>query len=639
MKSITEIWKAITQTKQCGLMLMMVVLFLPDPILHADDSLSGLSWPGFAGRERSHSVPSGTIPTHPRPRSEWSVAIGDGRAGVVGDANSVYAISRRSNDEPESSIEVVSCLDFESGNIRWQHDYDAGFLKDQQTFGGRIRAPQATPLLMKHPKAGDLLVTIGFSGKLHVFDADTGNVRWSVNLPQRFGATPVAFGYSASPIDVDGQLLVFAGGQRGGLVAFDPANGNVLWNVACGEASYATPVLAEFSGERQVIFVTRNRVMAVTAKGDLLWEKPLPELGLTNVPTPIVLPDGIVMSGQGIQGTTRWKITRGADGQWNIDEEWFSETAFFYCNWGIIDQTILGCDGKLLRIIDLRTGETLGRWRGFADSNVTFSGDQVIIAHDRDRVSMLERTPNGFRSEGSWSITQGRCWTPPTWIKGNSFHRFDDSLHRIDWSGPAEDATNRLASVRIRSKFEIESQPNPKPDLRDALAVISETYESDGAEAAIEQYEKLRRSKTQPLSLMQRKQLVALARGVGANEFADTIPGHAYADLRTEPAKKWLIESTVPVPADQKTATTGDNGLRYLRFAILNLGDTIQAQVKGPAKHPFGYGLPLRTGQMRRERWPIGTVLTDTASGKPLLKVTAEIEGKLFTVPASSDPN
>ena len=81
----------------------------------------------------------------------------------------------------------------------------------------------------------------------------------------------------------------------------------------------------------------------------------------------------------------------------------------------------------------------------------------------------------------------------------------------------------------------------------------------------------------------------------------------------------------------------GDNGLKYLEFSIRNTsGKTIQAEVRGPQAHPFGYGLPLRSGRPRAERWPVGTKLYRTKLGVRsdlLLTVEEEFAGRIIDLP------
>ena len=88
----------------------------------------------------------------------------------------------------------------------------------------------------------------------------------------------------------------------------------------------------------------------------------------------------------------------------------------------------------------------------------------------------------------------------------------------------------------------------------------------------------------------------------------------------------------------QRKSTRSDNGLLYVEFGIKNTGsEVIQAFVKGPPKHPFSYGLPIRPGKVRLEKWPVGTKLHQTVNGitrGELLTVTEQDAGKIKEVSA-----
>ena len=59
------------------------------------------------------------------------------------------------------------------------------------------------------------------------------------------------------------------------LVAFDIETGDVRWAAGTRKASYASPVLADLAGERQIIVVNESWVTAHRASdGKVLWEHP-----------------------------------------------------------------------------------------------------------------------------------------------------------------------------------------------------------------------------------------------------------------------------------------------------------------------------------------------------------------------------
>ncbi|MCA9149884.1 MAG: PQQ-like beta-propeller repeat protein, partial [Planctomycetales bacterium] len=380
-------------------------------------------WPQFGGPTRNFQARNSQIqhaisnPSH-CPTVRWQQTLGDGMAGIVVQDEVVFTtflkpFNAESKSKPESEREhreVVIALNAESGETIWRYEYDAGWIESQQAFGGRCRAPQATPVV-----CGDYLVTIGFTGSIHCLKKDTGELVWQKDSMKEYDAIPVQFGFAASPITDGDRLFVLTGGKKGGLVCLDTKTGEMIWNVATKEASYATPVLWNREDRRQIIATTRNRVFAVdAANGKQLWEYKLPGKELTNVPTPMSLgASKLLISGQGIQGTCLLAIEATPAG-FEVTEKWKSDAQFFYCNWVQHDDYLFGCDGSLLVTLDLRTGKTVGRFRGFNDANLLLLRENMLILHGDGHLSTFHLNDREMRAIGKFQILNERCWVPPT---------------------------------------------------------------------------------------------------------------------------------------------------------------------------------------------------------------------------------
>ncbi|MEO1526796.1 MAG: PQQ-binding-like beta-propeller repeat protein, partial [Planctomycetota bacterium] len=557
--------------------------------------------------------------------------------GIVVDGETAFVSYLEPFNQADSELPVaerlhresVVAMDVRTGRRLWRFTQDSEYREDQETFGGRMRAPQSTPLLFSDPGGETTLVTVSFDGKMHALNTTTGNRIWSIDLVKRFSAVPVQFGFSSSPIEVDGQIVLLAGGERGGLVALDPQDGKLLWSQPCGEASYATPVVAEFAGTKQIVFVTRNRVVSVDTNGKLLWEKNIATPGLTNVPTPLVLSDGLVLSGQGFGGTVRWSVDLKND-SWAIEERWASDEQFFYCNWGLAKDHLIGCTTRLLVAIDLETGETVSKVRGYAEANVAFAADQILVTHGKDELSCLTLVDGEFQKTSGWSVGRGRCWTPPTWTGDICLMRTADTVFSIDL---LSDATNKRFAKTQKSNLTKGSIPAAVARM-DEVAKIVAAFQRSGAQAALAVYQEQRKSGK--LDIGKRLRLAEMAVEIDESDLAKQIVGDALedanSDIEREQIKQWLVRTARVVKSNEKASSTGKNGLSYLKIGLLNLGATRHAEVRGPEKHPFGYGLPLRRGQVRLETWPVGTRLTDAKSGKILLEVKSEDAGKVLII-------
>ncbi|MEM0926879.1 MAG: hypothetical protein AAGJ83_12635, partial [Planctomycetota bacterium] len=151
-------------------------------------------------------------------------------------------------------------------------------------------------------------------------------------------------------------------------------------------------------------------------------------------------------------------------------------------------------------------------------------------------------------------------------------------------------------------------------------------------EAAVETYDAIRSSTPAKLTLSMRQQLEAMAKQIGQVEFAAKLAVDAYQDFRTESAKQWVMKAAATLPQGEAASSIGKNGLAYLKLAIVTFKSDLDAEIRGPAKHPFGYGFTLKAGQVRRETWPVGSRLTEAGSGRLIHLVSAEDAGTIVVI-------
>ena len=590
---------------------------------------TGLSegWTQFGGSARDFQLAEPFEMPRSNPTKRWQQQLGAGMSGVVecgGVVFTSYLIPFEDEEaaKPEherTHREAIVAMNANNGRIVWKHVYDAGWIESQQAFGGRSRAPQATPAI-----CGDRIVAIGFTGKIYCLDRTDGQVIWEKDAVEDFDAVPVQFGFSASPVPLGDKVVMLLGGKSGGgLVCLDLSSGDTIWNIPCGEASYATPVIWDRPEGRQIVITTRNRVVGVDATvGKPLWAYRLPGPGLTNVPTPLTVDDtGLVISGQGIKGTRRLEIER-RHGRFVVAETWRSKEQFFYCNWVRKADYLLGCNGNLLLTLDVATGKTVGRYRGYNDANLLMFNAEALVFDGEGRLSTFHIADDGLRAVKRYAVLNERCWTPPTPVGNFLYCRGGDQLMCVQFNGG--DPRAAVVSLPVRKKMLALNVSLPESGEPDVMQQIVTAFESGGPADAWKVYEMLRDRDPDAISYQQRRQLAKMADTEGLRDFAKRIEQHMAEDFPKEFAKANRKAST--------EITRGENGLLYVEFALRNAGfSTIQAVVKGPEKHPFGYGLPIRPFEPRIEKWPVGTKLHRTVLGvrrELLLTVDESFAGK-----------
>lgn len=185
-------------------------------------------------------------------------------------------------------MDVITCLDTVSGVAYWQHTYQAAGNLD---YGNSIRA---TPLI-----ADPYVISLGALGDLRCLELETGNVVWSKHLVRDLHGIMPQWGYAASPIAIDGRLIVQPGGDSASIAALDLETGEVVWKTPGRQAAYASLVPWSHGTKSQVIgFDYRTLGGWDVEDGKRLWEVKPKVPNDFNVPTPIVTSEGIILTSE-----------------------------------------------------------------------------------------------------------------------------------------------------------------------------------------------------------------------------------------------------------------------------------------------------------------------------------------------------
>ena len=223
-------------------------------------------WPAYRGPQRDGRYPHGIRTDWPADGLPilWQQPIGGGYASFVAADDRLFTIEQRRNRE------VVTAYDAATGRELWAHGWEAFF---QEMMGGD--GPRATPTW-----DDGRLFALGASGELHSLRAATGELRWRTNILRDAGATNLTWAMAASPLVVDGMVVVLPGGGNGrSVAAYDADTGELVWTALSDVQGYTAPMLVELAGVRQILVVTADRAAGLTVEdGTLLWEYPWVDL-------------------------------------------------------------------------------------------------------------------------------------------------------------------------------------------------------------------------------------------------------------------------------------------------------------------------------------------------------------------------
>ena len=207
------------------------------------------------GRNGEGPNRDGAVPPEPakpwpeRLRQVWNVKVGEGHSSPVVSGKRVYQFAELQDNE------VVAAYDLDSGKPIWKQTYAAPYqMNPAATAHGK--GPKSTPVV-----AGNRLYTVGISGILTCWDCGDAAKRSGISTAR----VRRCIGQASSPVVDRGTLIASVGPQSGGaLTAFDAATGKVKWQWKEDGPAYASPVIAEPGGVRQVITNSQSHIVGVS---------------------------------------------------------------------------------------------------------------------------------------------------------------------------------------------------------------------------------------------------------------------------------------------------------------------------------------------------------------------------------------
>jgi outer membrane protein assembly factor BamB len=366
-------------------------------------------WPQWRGPHRDGSLSSAAAPaTWPeRLKLKWKLTVGEGHASPILAGGRIFIFTRQQGKETASSIDPTT------GRIVWQQSYAAPYnMNPAAAWHGE--GPKSTPLFNESK-----LYIFGISGILTCWDAATGALKWRKNFSKQYKATWPLFGTAMSPIADRGLVIAHVGGpDDGALTAFDGQTGVEKWRWTGDGPAYASPIIVELGGTRQVVTETQQNLVSVAAaSGQLLWKIPFTTDYVQNIPTPLLYRDLVVFSGLA-NGIFAIRAT-AKDGKWSTETAWRNDRAALYMSSPVLSgDLIFGFShykkGEFF-CIDARTGDT--QWtsppRQGENAAVLVSGGNLILLRDEGELIIAKASGKTFEPLRHYTVADSPTWAHP----------------------------------------------------------------------------------------------------------------------------------------------------------------------------------------------------------------------------------
>jgi outer membrane protein assembly factor BamB len=396
----------------------LVALSTAVPIVLAEEPPSWRQWGGPDRDFRAPATGLATSWTNDGPRRLWRRELGDGYSAVLFDRNKLYTMYSHGGQE------VVVCLDAASGETAWEYRYWPPPYEGLPHYGD---GPRSTPLI-----AGELLFSVGVTGRMHALRLSDGAPQWSRDLwGAEFDGNRLGHGYASSPVAHRDMVIVPVGGDSGALVAFDQKTGAVRWRSLSFRNSYSSPRILEIAGEIQlVIFMAEELIGVDPDTGELRWRYPHLNQWNHNITMPEAVGGDTIFLSSPQAGARGLRLVRDGE-KMNVEEIWSTRRIQLYHAASVRDgDWIYGSTGvtspAFMTAVNVRTGEVAWRERGFAKANCLEADGKLVILDEDGVLYLATATPEELVVHAKTQLLDRVSWTVPTlvgrtlWVRNRS---------------------------------------------------------------------------------------------------------------------------------------------------------------------------------------------------------------------------
>lgn len=392
---------------------------------------SGQEWNQWRGPSRDGSVSAKSAPkVWPAAlRETWRVDVGEGYSSPVVSGDRVFVHARRDPDE------VVLAISLKDGKVIWQQKYAATFKKNQYAVQ-MAKGPNATPLVL-----ANRLFTLGVSGVVAAWDTATGRELWKRDFSSTIDTSKLFCGTAASPIAVDGRVVVQVGSDihGGKVLSLDPSTGATVWEWTGAGPGYASPVVIDVAGSKQIVTLTQESIVSLDAKsGKELWSAPFPDEWHENISTPIWTGSNLIVSGTR-QGTHAYKLQQTA-GKWQATEAWKNADIAMYMSSPVYGDGILyGHSSKRkgqFFAVDAATGAVKWSSEGRAGehASVLLTPTHVVFLTNGAELIVIKRGASTFTVDQKYEVAKSSTFAMPVLLGSDILVRDNTGLIRLTGS-------------------------------------------------------------------------------------------------------------------------------------------------------------------------------------------------------------
>jgi enterochelin esterase-like enzyme/outer membrane protein assembly factor BamB len=394
-------------------------------------------WPGLRGPNHDGAVREARLIQGAGPAAltvTWKQDLGSGYSGVAAAGDRVVTMFAA------GAQDVASAFDAATGKEIWRYPIAEAYKGHDGSHDG----PISSPLIHASRVYG-----LGPRGQLFALELATGKPVWVKDLVAEHGAKAPFYGFTTSPIMVDGVLIVELGAGEGKAIGgFKPADGSLLWSAGDDTIDYHSPIAATIGGKLQVLAAGGKTLKGIdAASGKVLWnyEHQGDEAatgGATIIPVPCG--DGRFLLLNKADSSAMVKVQRDGNA-WKVEQLWSTNSIRgTYVIPVYLDGYIYGVTGRIFTCVDAATGETKWRSREPGDGFPTLVGKQLVIITKPGTMHVADASPEGYHELLRLDLFQQHSWAAVAYDAGHLYARSMGHIARVDiGAAPAEPGGSR----------------------------------------------------------------------------------------------------------------------------------------------------------------------------------------------------
>ncbi len=411
-------------------------------------------FPRFLGNGFWAEVPNVQLATdwERRPPEEmWRCPVGAGWSGfaIVGD----YAVTQEQRGKQELVVCYRVTTDNPEGEIVWTHADPVRFDPGGPGALGYV-GPRATPTIHD-----GRVITMGATGIVNCLDARSGSLLWTHDTLVENNIQNIMWGKANSPLILETEdeptlVVVSVGAPGASLVAYDLETGEKLWAKGDRRSSYASPVVCELLGERQILTINEDYLTAHAASdGKVLWEHKWEgnsdSDATASQPIPLSGDRVFLSKGYGI-GASLLQLERDDKGAilakplWNPPIRKVMKTKMG--NVVVRDGYIYGLDGGILQCIEIERGKSQWKKRrlpAIGHGQLMVVGDSLVILSETGELILAAINPEEYRELASMTVfpSEQITWNNPAF--SNPYLLLRNAKQAVCLKMPLADSTEK----------------------------------------------------------------------------------------------------------------------------------------------------------------------------------------------------